>query len=181
VPIAYLGLWDAQRTPGVPTLGGVPLGHVHAGRHALAIDGGLRAERPAPGDGVAEAWFRGGHPDVAGGYGGCRPLADIALDWVLDGALDAGLLPARSPLARPAPTEVDALAGSARIVSVRRVPTDAPIHASVEVFLRAHPQYWRRLPERVHWADDGWLARGERLVPAPASSAPARELASVAS
>jgi hypothetical protein len=50
------------------------------------------------------------------------------------------------------------------------------------VYLRAHPEYWRRLPDRVVWSDRDWLARGERLVPAGATPAivPA-ELAAIAS
>jgi hypothetical protein len=39
------------------------------------------------------------------------------------------------------------------------------------MYLRAHPEYWRRLPAQVVWADTDWLARSERLVhagpPAP--------------
>jgi len=61
------------------------------------------------------------------------------------------------------------------------LPEGAAVHASVEVYLRARPQYWRRLPALVEWVDPEWLARGERLVqttPAAAEAAvPARELA----
>ena len=64
----------------------------------------------------------------------------------------------------PAPTELDALAESARTISFRSLPADALVHASVDIYLRAHPEYWRRLPAQVLWADVDWLARGERLV-----------------
>ena len=52
----------------------------------------------------------------------------------------------------------------ARTISLRSVPPDARVHASVDIYLRAHPEYWRRLSARVVWADTDWLARSERLV-----------------
>jgi hypothetical protein len=143
-----------------------PLTNVVAGRHAVAIDGrhGPRRLVSSP-DCVEEVWFRGAHCDVAGGPGACWPLADIALDWVLDGAMRAGVtMREDSHRQAPAPSEFDALPGSARTVSLRRLPADPLVHASVDIYLRAHPEYWRRLPGRVLWADTDWLARGERLV-----------------
>jgi hypothetical protein len=82
----------------------------------------------------------------------------------------------------PAPSEYDALAESARTISLRRLPASPLVHASVDVYLRAHPEYWRRLPAHVVWADTDWLARSERLVDA-GSPAPAdpEVLAAVAS
>jgi hypothetical protein len=185
IPVAYLGLWDALRPHALPVPPTPPVSNVLAGRHAMAVDGGplgdwlmqVRSER------VEEVWFRGGHCDVAGGAGACEPLADISLDWVLDGAVTAGAsLRNDHTVVSPAPGQPDALAGSARNICLRRLPTDASLHASVDVYLRAHPEYWRRLPDRVVWSDQEWLARGERLVAvakAPAS-VPA-ELAAVAS
>jgi hypothetical protein len=162
VPVDYLGLWDVVRLPGVP----VPeLSTVAAGRHAMAIDGGPfgGALGPHTAGRVDDVWFRGAHCDIAGGRGGCRPLADIATDWVLDGATRLGLV--LHDERKPAPGAFDPLAGSAHPMAPRRVPTDAAVHASVGMYLRAHPQYWRRLPGRFAWADAGWLDRGERLVP----------------
>lgn len=177
VPVRFLGLWDAAKLPGLPTVPqSEPLEGVVAGRHALAIDAGHGpfGQHPvhAGSAQIEEVWFRGAHCDVAGGRDACWPLADIALDWVLDGALAAGIrLRPTSRCWAPAPGELDALAGSARAVSSRRLPADAQIHASVEVYLRAHPQYWRRLPARLGWADRDWAARGERLVAAEATTA----------
>ena len=64
-----------------------------------------------------------------------------------------------------------------------QVEKSALVHASVDVYLRAHPEYWRRLPAHVVWADPDWLARGERLVQAEPVAAPveAPELAAAAS
>jgi uncharacterized protein (DUF2235 family) len=168
VPVQFLGLWDMVSVPG-RRAAGEPLKNVVAGRHAVAVDGrlGPRHLVSSP-DCVDEVWFRGGHCDVAGGPGACWPLADIALDWMLDGAVQAGVAvrDARHCEA-PAPSEFDALAGgSARTISLRRLPPSALVHASVDMYLRAHPEYWRRLPAEVVWADTDWLARSERLVQA---------------
>jgi uncharacterized protein (DUF2235 family) len=183
VDVAFLGLWDAVRPAGLPTPPSAPASNVRAGRHAMAVDGGPLGHRLVSScpDRVEQVWFRGGHCDVAGGVGACAPLTDIALDWVLDGARAAGaVLRADHTVVSPAPDQTDALAGSARNLSVRRLPTGARVHASVDVYLRAHPEYWRRLPDRIVWSDQGWLARGERLVPAAVTPTVVRaELAAV--
>jgi hypothetical protein len=144
--------------------------NVVAGRHAVAVDGGngsLAGRLVDAPECVEEVWFRGAHCDVAGGPGACWPLADIALDWMLDGAVQAGVtVRDGSRCEAPAPSEYDALAESARTISLRRLPASPLVHASVDVYLRAHPQYWRRLPAHVVWADTDWLARSERLLDA---------------
>lgn len=176
VPVRYLGLWDAVTVPGAEAPPSDELPAVAAGRHAVAIDGAPTG-RLLGASTVEEVWFRGGHCDVTGTAGACLQLADIALDWVLDGAVHAGMH-LRGDCRLPSPTEFDALAGSSHTLSLRRVPEDAAVHASVEIYLRARPQYWRRLPARLRWADAEWLARGERLVAAKSAQAPvdAREL-----
>jgi hypothetical protein len=182
VPVRYLGLFDSVTVPGAARSAAGELRNVTAGRHAVAIDGGHFGERIGA-DTVEEVWFRGAHCDVAGTPGACWALADIPLDWVLDGAVRAGVR-LRAGCRLPSPTEFDALAGSSHPLSRRKLPEDARVHASVDLYLRAHPQYWRRLPGRIEWADAEWLARGERLVhtPAPLPIAPVtpRELAAAA-
>ncbi|WP_422741899.1 phospholipase effector Tle1 domain-containing protein [Mycobacterium sp. WMMD1722] len=178
VPVRYLGLWDAISVPGADRPACAGLTNVVQGRHAVAIDGGPFGHLlTAPA--VEQAWFRGAHCDVAGMRGGCLQLADIALDWVLDGAVRAGLR-LRNGCRLPSPTEFDALAGSSHTLSLRRVPEGAAVHASVQLYTQARPPYWRRLPARFEWTDREWLARGERLVQAasetPAAAEP-RELA----
>jgi uncharacterized protein (DUF2235 family) len=161
VPVAFLGLWDALRVPGVAGSTG-SMCNVDVSRHAVAIDG-----PPGRLAGLDAVWFRGAHCDVAGGTGACGPLADIALDWMLDGAAGAGLaMRSRYGYNAPTPRAYDAVAGSARTVSLRTVPDEALVHASVELYLREHPEYWRRLPRHVVWADTDWVARSERLAPA---------------
>lgn len=165
VPVAFLGTLNAVRAPGLPALS--PAGHTHVvtSRHALAIDGAPlhRQVVPTPSDGGDAVWFRGDHCDVTGGPGSCEPLAGIAADWVLDGARAAGARVCGDTL-HPSPAHADALAGSVHGLAWRRPRVDARVHASVEVYLQAHPEYWRRLPSQIVWADPDWLARGERLV-----------------
>jgi uncharacterized protein (DUF2235 family) len=167
VPVWFLGLWDSVKVPGLTRRSMPnPLPNVVHGRHAVAIDGwfGERLVGSAS-EHIEEVWFRGAHCDVAGGRGACRPLADIALDWMLDGATKAGVtVPALCRQTAPAPSEFDALAGSAHTISLRKLPADAVLHASVDIYLRAHPEYWRRLPHHVIWGDADWVARSERLV-----------------
>jgi Uncharacterized alpha/beta hydrolase domain (DUF2235) len=181
VPVGYLGLFDSVTVPGAARSAAAELPNIVAGRHAVAIDGGHFGERIGAGT-VGEVWFRGGHCDVAGARGACWPLAEIPLDWVLDGAVRAGVR-LRGRCRLPSPTEFDALAGSSHPLSMRKLPEDARVHASVDLYVRAHPRYWRRLPARIEWVDAEWLARGERLVhtPAPLPAAPVapRELAAV--
>jgi uncharacterized protein (DUF2235 family) len=175
VPVQFLGLWDMVSVPGRHAAR-EPLTNVVAGRHAVAIDGrfGPRHLVSSP-DCVEEVWFRGAHCDVAGGPGACWPLADIALDWMLDGAMQAGVtVRDASHCEAPAPSEYDAVAGSAHTISLRRLPASPLVHASVDIYLRAHPEYWRRLPARVVWTDVDWLARSERLVRAEPSALPAK-------
>ncbi|MCG7595035.1 DUF2235 domain-containing protein [Mycobacterium sp. PSTR-4-N] len=170
VAVRFLGLWDTRVIPGMPraaTAGA--LAQVEMARHALSIDARVAAI-PLGGDAAThqDVWFRGGHGDVTRGRHSCAALSDIALDWVLDGAVDAGIELA-DPAARQAPSPIDALAGSAHAMSPRRLPGGAAVHASVECYLRAHPSYWRRLPAQVEWADPDWVARGERLMASPAT------------
>jgi hypothetical protein len=146
--VRYLGLWDATRIRG--TAGPVD---VVAGRHALAIGGAPNLQRV---EGVDEVWFRGSHRDIVGG--------PLTLDWMLDGAEQAGLRVDRTPSAQVEPERL------ALNLGLRRVPGDAVVHASVQMHVRTHPRYWRRLPAQVEWADQDWLDRGERLMtttPAP--------------
>ncbi|RDH76975.1 DUF2235 domain-containing protein [Mycolicibacterium moriokaense] len=178
VPVHFLGLWDTVKVPGTPPLCEEDwLRNVVTGRHAVAIDGGsgpFGECRIARGDDtIEEVWFRGAHCDVVGGPNAYWPLADLSLDWMLDGMVKAGaLIGGRGTQRTPAPTDRDALAEGARSLRLRRLPEDALVHASVQVYVRAHPDYWRRLPWRFAWADADWAARAERL---PSGAAAATE------
>ena len=168
VPVHFLGLWDTVKVPGTPAVCvNESLGNVVSGRHAVAIDGGLGPFgecRVVGNPDIEEVWFRGTHCDVVGGPNAYWPLADITLDWMIDGLVTAGAVLIDGDVERaPAPTELDALAEAAPSLRFRKVPEDALVHASVDVYLRAHSDYWRRLPYRIMWADLDWAARAERM------------------
>lgn len=192
VPVHFLGMWDTVKVPGTPPLSEDDfLGNVISGRHAVAIDGGTgpfsECRIGGDDDAIEEVWFRGAHCDVAGGPNAYWPLADITLDWMLDGVVNAGAIVADAAMPRtPAPTELDALAEGARSLRLRTVPNHALVHASVEMYLRAHPDYWRRLPSHIVWSDLDWAARAERLpvpdtAPMVKTTQESDELAAVAS
>ncbi|HEX2212460.1 MAG TPA: DUF2235 domain-containing protein [Mycobacterium sp.] len=167
LPVHYLGLWDSVKIPGFTrrTLP-APMPNVEQGRHAVAIDGpsGSRPVSSAS-DRIEEVWFRGAHCDIAGGPGACRPLSDISLDWVLDGAVEAGL--SVSDARGSVPRSVDALAETAHTISPRTVPDHAAVHSSVETYLRQDRRYWKRLPPHISWSDPDWAKRSERVAHKP--------------
>lgn len=116
VPIAFLGAYDTVRPSGIEFFGLwqiVPAPHafhtdavgksVMVARHALALQETRAAYHPmiwtttqaqADSGQVQQMWFRGTHGDVGGQLGGlgwARPLANIALIWMLSEAARAGL------------------------------------------------------------------------------------------
>jgi len=168
VPVHFLGLWDTVKVPGTPAVCvNESMGNVVSGRHAVAIDGGLGPFgecRIVGNPDIEEVWFRGTHCDVVGGPNAYWPLADITLDRMIDGMVTARAVLIDGDVGgAPAPTELDALAEGAPSLRFRKVPEDALVHASVDVYLRAHSDYWRRLPYRIMWADLDWAARAERM------------------
>ena len=119
VRLAYMGVWDTVGTMGVPRhLALAPLLNgrsyafhdaelsrlVRRARHAIALDERRRAFEPTrwtnlaelndgrEGDDVPyqERFFAGDHGSVGGG-GDIRDLSSIALDWIVAGAVEAGL------------------------------------------------------------------------------------------
>ncbi|SEH46596.1 Uncharacterized alpha/beta hydrolase domain [Mycolicibacterium rutilum] len=182
VPVWFLGLWDSMTIPGFTRRSmPKPLSNVEIGRHAVAIDGrpGVRLIGSAS-DRIDEVWFRGAHCDVAGGRGACESLADITFDWMLDGAVSAGLgIPASRRQAALGPAQFDALAETPPTIALRRLPESAAVHGSVEMYLREHPQYWKRLPDEVTWSDLEWAARAARRGPATAPVSNSSELSLV--
>lgn len=121
INIAYLGIFDTVGTNGVPgvlgQLGLLPGGHgfhdhelssmVHAGRHAIGLDerrvlykhtpwtnlAKLNDERGTYPDGSVrfqQQWFPGVH-GMIGGSGADRRLSNSVMEWILEGADDAGL------------------------------------------------------------------------------------------
>ena len=103
VPVEYLGIWDTVKAPGLlrrsmtwPWTRQLP--NVKAGRHAVSIDEKRRpfreylVDKDKAGDRIEEVWFAGIHSDVGGSYMDPPSLGDITLNWIVQGAKDAGLI-----------------------------------------------------------------------------------------
>jgi uncharacterized protein (DUF2235 family) len=143
--VTFLGVWDTVKSVGWlnararfeqahwPFTRNVK--NVAAGRLAIAIDENRRpfasyrfdqkqvAERP---DDLKEVWFAGVHSDVGGQYADHR-LSDIALGWMADEAMAAGLMIDE--------TRYEHLVG---------VPpgTALPVSYAVEGTIHRHRWYW---------------------------------------
>lgn len=110
IEISFLGVWDTVGSLGIPLRGlrwitrrkyqfhDTELsGSVKRARHALAIDERrgpfaptLWSYKPKEGQTVEQSWFIGAHSDVGGGYPRFG-LADITLQWMMEGAQQAQL------------------------------------------------------------------------------------------
>ncbi|HEY0947614.1 MAG TPA: DUF2235 domain-containing protein, partial [Opitutaceae bacterium] len=117
IPIQFIGVWDTVGALGVPddlallnllddpakwSFHDTQLGdNVRFARHAVAIDEMRASFTPTfwtdkqdrvlnDGVRVKQLWFPGVHSDVGGGYAQCG-LSDIALQWMIDEARQAGL------------------------------------------------------------------------------------------
>ena len=110
IKVDFIGVWDTVGALGIPLRGLRWLtrkdhqfhdtqlsGIVQRACHALAIDEYRGSFEPATWDyapkdwqRVEQVWFCGAHSDVGGGYAEPQ-LSDIALDWMIGKARDAGL------------------------------------------------------------------------------------------
>ncbi len=99
----FLGVWDTVSSVGwiydplhLPYTAHNP--DVEVCRHAVSIDERRCQFRqnlwmPAPGQDSKQLWFAGTHCDIGGGLGSANSgLSDITLRWMLDEAVNAGLL-----------------------------------------------------------------------------------------
>lgn len=110
ITIHFMGVWDTVGALGIPLRGLRWLTRrqhqfhdtelskiIRNGYHALAIDEHrgpfeptLWTHRPKEGQTVEQVWFCGAHSDVGGGYVE-HGLADVALEWMIEKAVSAGL------------------------------------------------------------------------------------------
>jgi uncharacterized protein (DUF2235 family) len=110
IKVDFIGVWDTVGALGIPLRGLRWLtrtdhqfhdtqlsGIVQRACHALAIDEYRGSFEPATwdyapkeGQRVEQVWFCGAHSDVGGGYAE-HQLSDIALEWMIGKARDAGL------------------------------------------------------------------------------------------
>ncbi|BBY87330.1 phospholipase effector Tle1 domain-containing protein [Mycolicibacterium tokaiense] len=162
VPITYVGLLHMVTPAELPPMS-TSLPTVQIGRHARGIDSavGESALPVAPGT-IDEVWFRGGYPDIIGLPSGDPRLSHRALDWVLDGAQQAGVQYRGTTVALPA---IPSRPSPPRRLRRPRasLPDLALVHSSVRAYVEAHPRYWLHLPKRVTWVDTEWPASAERL------------------
>ncbi len=104
VSVKFIGVWDTVGSLGIPTTG-INFRHrfhdvrissfVDHARHAVAIDEQRLPFMPTlwkndKHPDLKQVWFVGAHSNVGGGFHDPR-LSDIALQWMIDEAIDCGL------------------------------------------------------------------------------------------
>ncbi|MFD9860172.1 T6SS phospholipase effector Tle1-like catalytic domain-containing protein [Streptomyces alboflavus] len=191
VPVHFMGLWDSVKAAGLLRwnlrwLYTRRISNVDRVRHAVSIDEKRRPyeeylvlppEEPgAPGPLIEEVWFAGVHSDVGGTFEGDEPkqpgtepakLSTVTLKWVVDGALDSGLLLKDGAYAKhvtlsPAHAEgrVHRMGRVWALLTYRRrrVPDGARVHETVRLRIESDAAYGKRIPAGVGWADKEWLS-----------------------
>jgi uncharacterized protein (DUF2235 family) len=182
IRVEYLGLWDTVKAAGFLRFGDLrwpytrKLPNVARIRHAVSIDERRRPYREylvTPPDGekgpvLEEVWFAGVHSDVGGTFDDDPRLPAISLKWVLDGAVEAGLVVKpkayRDACALAAEHAQGTVHQMGRIwgalgYRARVVPPTANCHDSVRVRVAADPAYAAKVPDTVTWVDADWLKR----------------------
>jgi len=115
---------------------------------------------------VEEVWFAGAHADVGGTYPSESELSTITLKWILEGAVEEGLLIRKQAWANV----VKKMAASYAVATAHRnhwvwalivwrrrpVPENAVVHASVRARRDGLEDYRPALPASVTWADEKW-------------------------
>ncbi len=179
IPIEFMGIWDSVKAAGIlhwnlhwPYTRQLP--NVRVVRHAVSIDEKRRPypeylvvpRQKPPTPVVEEVWFAGVHSDVGGTFEDDPRLPQITLKWMVDGALDAGLILKNGAYEKSCTLVVDNALGKVhrmgRIWALltyrhRRVPATARVHQSVQHRISAEPAYGSRVPKTVVWDDVAWL------------------------
>jgi uncharacterized protein (DUF2235 family) len=183
LPIHFLGLWDSVKALGY--LRWNPswpytrkLLNARTVRHAVSIDEKRRpyaeylvedSERID----LDEVWFAGVHSDVGGTFDDDDRLSRITLKWMVDHALDSGVLIRPDGYSREcAPQTSDAVDGVVHrmgwfwaLLTYRRRPIatigelQPHVHASVRERIQGRQDY--RIgadPGSVHWVDESWTS-----------------------
>jgi len=176
IPIEFMGIWDSVKAAGVlrwnlrwPWTRRLP--NVQAARHAVSIDEKRRPYReylvearpPAPV--LEEVWFAGVHSDVGGTFEDDPRLSAITLKWMVEGAVDVGLIVRQDAYQKACAVTEENAAGTihrmgwvwAALTYRRRpVPPGAKLHQSVRRRLADEPSYRAKLPDGVVWVDADW-------------------------
>jgi uncharacterized protein (DUF2235 family) len=176
VPVHFLGIWDSVKAAGflrwtvrwpyTRTVRGA-----RTVRHAVSIDEKRRPYREYPVDPTDgpphpetdEVWFAGVHSDVGGTFDDDPTLATIALKWMIDGAVPAGLVLKRGAYKRAfedmtTAGRVHRMGWVWALLGYRRrpVPSGARLHTSVRERPDFTEQYRNRIPPDVTWSDPHW-------------------------
>ena len=166
--VYFIGVWDTVASLGYfygkkffnAKLNGV----VSYGYHAVAVDEKRKKfpvslwdeSRKEPGQTIEQVWFPGVHSDVGGSYPE-RGLSDGALKWMLQKAIDAGMLikPDWEKNINPDPKDIKAQHESRKNIWKlwpkvdRQIPENAKIHQSTFDRIEANIGYAPpNLPEK---------------------------------
>lgn len=177
VPIEFMGIWDSVKAAGVlrwnlrwPYTRQIP--NVRQAWHAVSIDEKRRpyreylVEARPPRPELREVWFAGVHSDVGGTFEDDPRLAELALKWVTDGAVAAGLLVLPRRYRKHCAVGSDHPHGVVHsmgrvwaLLTYRRraVPAGALVHDSVRARIEKDPAYGARVPRDAVWEDQQWL------------------------
>ncbi|MFJ5696412.1 DUF2235 domain-containing protein [Arthrobacter sp. NPDC093125] len=186
VPVEFLGVWDTVKTAGNlrgelkwPYTRQIP--NVRRVWHAVALDekrGAYReylVQAKSPWPEVAEVWFAGVHSDIGGGFAeNDSDLAHIALKWIADGAIGAGVTINPGAYRKICPLTTKHASGKVHWPGLgravlwrvcggygpRSVPPGARIHSSVRRRIGEDGKYRDRIPADAGWADQEWLTPG---------------------
>jgi uncharacterized protein (DUF2235 family) len=179
IPIDYMGVWDSVKAAGILRwnlrwLYTRQIPNVRSVRHAVSIDEKrfpyreylieplTKSSAPT----VDEVWFAGVHSDVGGTFEDDPRLPRITLKWIVDGALDAGvLLKPNAYQASCALVPENALGRVHRMGIIwalltyrrRRLPANVHVHESVKIRIGNDSSYSGRIPQDVVWSDANWL------------------------
>ncbi|MGW0821311.1 DUF2235 domain-containing protein [Streptomyces sp. NPDC002845] len=182
IPVEYLGIWDSVKAAGLLRWNlrwpyTRKAAHVRRVRHAVSIDERRKPyeeylvkppedERRAAPASIEQVWFAGVHSDVGGTFDDDPRLSTIALKWVVDGALDAGLLLKPRAYAREVTLAPEHALGTVHrmgrvwaLLGYRRreLPPGAHVHDSVRARVEKDEAYAQRIPETAVWSDPDWL------------------------
>ena len=187
VPVAYLGAFDTVKAAGILkwdikwpyTRKLVNDARV---RHAVSIDEKRRPFRkylvtPTDDSRLEEVWFAGVHTDVGGTFQDDGRLSAVSLKWIVEGAIEEGLMVDPAAYAKSCTVSADNVNGIIHknpwiykifIDRTRPIPADAVLHSSVRARIEGAEPYAPRLTPSVQWADPGWAT----LAPLPGEAVP---------
>jgi len=176
LPVAYLGAFDTVKAAGflkwdIKWPYTRKLDNVARVRHAVSIDEKRRPFReylvtPSPQSQLEEVWFAGVHTDVGGTFEDDPRLSNVTLKWIVEGALEEGMLVEPGPYAKACTITERSADGTVHsnswiwkifIDRTRPIPANALIHSSVRHRLEAPGSYKRRIPSGSQWADPNWI------------------------